>query len=64
VAAAGPAGPPAGQGGVVVAALVLRYAARQVPREVLLEAWPGKPEVIERLLGVMLQYPLVPGNRL
>ena len=36
---------------VVVAALALRYAARQVPREVLLEAWPGKPEVIERLLG-------------
>src|SRR5256885_1848330 len=36
---------------VVVAALALRYAARQGPREVLLEAWPGKPEVIERLLG-------------
>jgi uncharacterized membrane protein YkvA (DUF1232 family) len=36
---------------VVVAALALRYAARQVPREVLLEAWPGTPEVIERLLG-------------
>lgn len=36
---------------VVVAALALRYAARQVPREVLLEAWPGSPEVIERLLG-------------
>ena len=36
---------------VVVAALALRYAARQVPREVLLEAWPGNPEVIERLLG-------------
>ena len=36
---------------VVVAALALRYAARRVPREVLLEAWPGNPEVIERLLG-------------
>ena len=36
---------------VVVAALALRYAARQVPREVLLEAWPANPEVIERLLG-------------
>ena len=35
---------------VVVAALALRYAARQVPREVLLEAWPGNPEMIERLL--------------
>ena len=35
----------------VVVALALRYAARQVPCEVLLEAWPGNPEVIERLLG-------------
>jgi hypothetical protein len=29
----------------------LQYAGRQVPREVVLEAWPGKPELIERLLG-------------
>jgi uncharacterized membrane protein YkvA (DUF1232 family) len=36
---------------VVVVALALRYAARQVPRDVLLEAWPGKPSTIERLLG-------------
>jgi len=36
---------------VVVVALALRYAARQVPREVLLEAWPGNPEVLSRLLG-------------
>lgn len=36
---------------VVVAALALRYAARQVPRQVLLEAWPGRPEMLERLLG-------------
>jgi len=36
---------------VVVVALALRYAARQVPREVLLEAWPGSPEVLNRLLG-------------
>ena len=35
---------------VVVAALALRYAARQVPVEVLLEAWPGQPAVMERLL--------------
>jgi hypothetical protein len=25
--------------------------ARQVPREVLLEAWPGDPRLLERLLG-------------
>lgn len=36
---------------VVVVALVLRYAGRTVPRPVLLEAWPGEPRLIERLLG-------------
>ena len=36
---------------VVVVAFALRYAARQVPREVLLEAWPGEPRLLERLLG-------------
>jgi uncharacterized membrane protein YkvA (DUF1232 family) len=36
---------------VVVVALALRYAARRVPREVLLEAWPGNPDLIERLIG-------------
>ena len=36
---------------VGVVALAFRYAARQVPRAVLLEAWPGKPSTIERLLG-------------
>jgi uncharacterized membrane protein YkvA (DUF1232 family) len=36
---------------IVVIALALRYAGRQVPRDVLLAAWPGQPYVIERLLG-------------
>jgi uncharacterized membrane protein YkvA (DUF1232 family) len=36
---------------VVVVALALRYAARQVPPEVLYEAWPGRRSVMERLLG-------------
>ena len=36
---------------VVVVALALRYAARQVPREVLAAAWPGEPRLLERLLG-------------
>jgi uncharacterized membrane protein YkvA (DUF1232 family) len=36
---------------VVVVALALRYAARRVPREVLIEAWPGEPRLLERLLG-------------
>jgi len=36
---------------IVVVALALRYAARQVPRQVLLDAWPGDPGLLERLLG-------------
>jgi uncharacterized membrane protein YkvA (DUF1232 family) len=36
---------------VVVVALALRYAARQVPREVLAAAWPGEPRLLEHLLG-------------
>jgi uncharacterized membrane protein YkvA (DUF1232 family) len=36
---------------VVVVALALRYAARSVPREVLLDAWPGNPDLMNRLLG-------------
>jgi uncharacterized membrane protein YkvA (DUF1232 family) len=36
---------------VVVVALALRYAARQVPAEVILEAWPGERRLIERLIG-------------
>src|SRR5215218_3649252 len=36
---------------IVVVALAFRYAARQVPREVLLAAWPGDRRIIERLIG-------------
>ncbi|BCB85551.1 YkvA family protein [Phytohabitans suffuscus] len=36
---------------IVVVALALRYAGRQVPREVLVTAWPGDPRLLERLLG-------------
>jgi uncharacterized membrane protein YkvA (DUF1232 family) len=36
---------------VVVVALALRYAARRVPRDVLVEAWAGEPRMLERLLG-------------
>jgi uncharacterized membrane protein YkvA (DUF1232 family) len=35
---------------VIVVALALRYAARQVPREVLFEAWPAEPRILERLI--------------
>jgi uncharacterized membrane protein YkvA (DUF1232 family) len=36
---------------IVVVALALRYAGRRVPRQVLLDAWPGDPRLLERLLG-------------
>ncbi len=35
---------------VVVVALALRYAARRVPRDVLFEAWPAEPRILERLV--------------
>src|ERR687890_1384291 len=34
---------------IVVVALALRYAARQVPRDVLVAAWPGERRLLERL---------------
>jgi uncharacterized membrane protein YkvA (DUF1232 family) len=36
---------------VVVVVLLLRYAARAIPREVLLTAWPGEPGLLLRLVG-------------
>ena len=36
---------------IVVVALALRYAGRQVPRDTLLAAWPGDPRLMQRLLG-------------
>jgi uncharacterized membrane protein YkvA (DUF1232 family) len=35
---------------VVAVVLLLRYAARSVPRPVLLEAWPEDPALLERVL--------------
>jgi uncharacterized membrane protein YkvA (DUF1232 family) len=36
---------------VVAVILLLRYAARSVPRATLLEAWPGDPALLERVIG-------------
>jgi len=36
---------------VVAVVLLLRYAARSIPRPVLLEAWPGDPALLTRVLG-------------
>src|SRR5918994_3026412 len=35
---------------VIVVALALRYAGRQVPREVLFEAWPAEQRILDRLI--------------
>ena len=37
---------------IVIVALALRYAGRRIPRAVLLEAWPGDPRLLLRLLGI------------
>ena len=36
---------------VVAVVLLLRYAARSIPRETLLAAWPTDPTLLHRLLG-------------
>jgi uncharacterized membrane protein YkvA (DUF1232 family) len=36
---------------VVAVILLLRYAARSIPRPVLLEAWPTDPALLERVIG-------------
>jgi uncharacterized membrane protein YkvA (DUF1232 family) len=36
---------------VVAVILLLRYAARSIPRDTLLAAWPTDPRLLERLLG-------------
>jgi uncharacterized membrane protein YkvA (DUF1232 family) len=36
---------------VLVVVLAVRWAARRIPRAVLLEAWPGEPRQVARLLG-------------
>jgi uncharacterized membrane protein YkvA (DUF1232 family) len=36
---------------VVAVILLLRYAARSIPRDILLEAWPADPRLLEKVLG-------------
>ncbi len=36
---------------VVAVILLLRYAARSIPREIVLAAWPSDPRLLQRLLG-------------
>jgi uncharacterized membrane protein YkvA (DUF1232 family) len=46
---------------VVAVVLLLRYAARAIPRDVLLEAWPAERRLLERVLGPPPGAPLTPG---
>jgi uncharacterized membrane protein YkvA (DUF1232 family) len=47
---------------LLVVALALRYAARQVPREVLVTAWPGEPRLLEHLIGGHASHQLAHGG--
>ena len=42
---------------VIIVALALRYAARQIPRQVLLAAWPAEPRLLERLIPTRQERP-------
>lgn len=47
---------------IVVVALVLRYAARKIPRDVILDAWPEDPRLITRLIGESRRLPTAEGR--
>lgn len=47
---------------VVVVALALRYASRRVPRQVLLDAWPGDAGLLNRVLGPARGGPTLDGG--
>ncbi|MGI8530234.1 MAG: YkvA family protein [Geodermatophilaceae bacterium] len=49
---------------VVAVVLLLRYAARSIPRPALLAAWPAEPRLLERVLdGRRPPRPVAPANR-
>jgi uncharacterized membrane protein YkvA (DUF1232 family) len=48
---------------VVAVVVLLRYAARSIPRAVLIEAWPADPTLLERMLdGRRGRPPALPGD--
>ena len=47
---------------VVAVILLLRYAARSIPRATLVAAWPTDPRLLERLLGHDRGTPLTPSG--
>jgi len=42
---------------IVVVALALRYAARRIPPEALIEAWPAERRILERLAPATAAHP-------
>jgi uncharacterized membrane protein YkvA (DUF1232 family) len=42
---------------IVVVALALRYAARRIPPEALIEAWPADRRILERLAPATANHP-------
>jgi uncharacterized membrane protein YkvA (DUF1232 family) len=47
---------------IIVVAVALRYAGRQVPRDVIMAAWPGETRLIQRLLGPAKPEPSTPSD--
>jgi uncharacterized membrane protein YkvA (DUF1232 family) len=47
---------------IIVVAIALRYAGRQVPRDVIMAAWPGETRLIHRLLGPATAEPGTPSD--
>jgi uncharacterized membrane protein YkvA (DUF1232 family) len=47
---------------IIVVAIALRYAGRQVPRDVIMAAWPGETRLIQRLLGPAKPEPSTPSD--
>jgi uncharacterized membrane protein YkvA (DUF1232 family) len=45
---------------IVVVALALRYAARHIPPQILVDAWPGDRRVLSRLAPVTADLPAGP----
>jgi uncharacterized membrane protein YkvA (DUF1232 family) len=46
---------------IVVVALALRYAARRIPPEALIEAWPADRRILDRLAPSTASFTTTPG---
>ena len=48
---------------IVVVALTLRYAARRIPPEALVEAWPAERRILDRLAPATAAIPTTTGEQ-